>query len=373
MTYPLAVCVPVVGQPSETFIRRHVNDLLPGAVVVIARRPAPPHLANWHTDAPTLWLDDLADEWGGVQEQAAVAEFIEAHGVRSVLLEYLDIWLPFLSTLTQAGTQCIAHAHGYDVSMRLRDEHWRSAYRAYDDIDGVITMSNHSRERLVDIGLTGDRVHVVPYGVDVGPLAAGVADEQTTNVLVAGRLVAKKNPLATLEACARAASAGAAIRVTVIGDGPLLGEMGTMAESMPVPVEIRGARPHRDVLAAMRTADVFCQHSVVDPATGDEEGLPVAILEAMAHGLPVVSTRHAGIPEAVLDAVNGFLVEEGDVDGMAERLCALAADPALRQQFGAAGRERVRSRFSWAGERDELLRLLRVGEHVAYAGKGALR
>ena len=62
----------------------------------------------------------------------------------------------------------------------------------------------------------------------------------------------------------------------------------------------------------MEAADVLIQHSVVDPATGDEEGLPVAILEGMGCGLPVVATRHAGIPESVVEGETGMLVDEGD-------------------------------------------------------------
>jgi len=360
MTHPLAVCVPVVGSPSETFIRRHVDDLLPNGTVVIARRAAAPDPANWRSDAPTLWLDDLCDDWGGVREQTAVAEFLAAHGVGAVLLEYLDIWLPFLPTFVESRVRCLAHAHGYDVSMRLRDEYWRAAYRAYDSIDGVVTMSNLSRDRLVALGLNGERVHVVPYGVESQPCRTDVAVHGQLHVLLAGRLVAKKNPLATLEACARAARDGADISVTVIGAGPLMDAVAAKAAELPIPVVIRGAAPHSGVLAAMRDADVFCQHSVVDPATGDEEGVPVAILEAMAHGLPVVSTRHAGIPEAVLNGVTGLLVDEGDVAGMAEHLCVLSADVELRHRLGAAARERIQAEFSWARERDALRQLLRV-------------
>ena len=73
MTGCLAVCVPVVGLPSETFIRRHVEELLPGRTVVIARRAAPPEEAAWAADVPVLWLDSLLDDWGGTNEQAASA------------------------------------------------------------------------------------------------------------------------------------------------------------------------------------------------------------------------------------------------------------------------------------------------------------
>ena len=359
MTYPLAVCVPVVGEPSETFIRRHVELLQPGGTVVIARRSAPASSAGWTVDVPTLYLDPLLDEWGGAAERAAVASFLADHGVRSVLMEYLDIWLPFLSVMRSSGVRTVAHAHGYDVSMRLREDYWRSAYLAYRDIDAVVTMSRHSRRRLVEVGLPPDLVQVIHSGVDV-PSLSSRQPARPAHVMVVGRLVAKKNPIATIEACARAVRMGADLRVTVIGDGPLMDDVRAASARAPMALALTGAQPHGFVLAALTSADIFCQHSVVDPQTGDEEGVPVAILEAMAHAVPVVTTRHAGIPEAVVDGVTGYLVDEGNVNAMAERIAALATEPDLRRRLGSAGRARVQAGFSWPAEREALVDTLHL-------------
>lgn len=354
----LAVFVPVLGTRSETFIQRHVEGLQPGRTVVVARRRASTESVGWTTDAPTLLLDPLRDEWGGAGEQEAVSEFLRVHGASAALLEFLDIWLPFKPTLQDLGVRIVAHAHGYDVSQRLRDDYWRAAYlSAYRDVDAVVTMSHLTKSRLVDIGLEPDRVAVVPYGVD--PVASITRSVRSpAHVLVVGRLVRKKNPLAAVAACDLAVRRGADLRVTVLGDGSLMTELEAAAAGASVDVAVLGARPHPDVLTLMRSADIFCQHSVVDPETGDEEGVPVAILEAMAHGLPVVSTRHAGIPEAVVEGVTGLLVDEGDVAAMAGHLCALSADPTLRERLGVAGRERINSRFTWAQERRRLMDLL---------------
>jgi glycosyltransferase involved in cell wall biosynthesis len=96
----------------------------------------------------------------------------------------------------------------------------------------------------------------------------------------------------------------------------------------------------------------------VDPVSGDSEGLPVSIIEAMAHGLPVVSTRHAGIPEAVVHGETGLLVEEGDLSAMAEAILRLAHDAALRDKMGLAAHERARAHFTWQLERDRLREVL---------------
>ena len=145
-----------------------------------------------------------------------------------------------------------------------------------------------------------------------------------------------------------------------IGEGPLTASAEHFIQVFDLDpyVTLHGGRPHDYVLDLMKGADIFVQHSVTDPVTGDEEGLPVAILEAMAHGLPVISTHHAGIPEAVIDGVTGYLVPEGDTKAMAARLCELARNPVLRRKMGEAGWRRVKEQFSWERERSKLLSVM---------------
>ena len=177
-------------------------------------------------------------------------------------------------------------------------------------------------------------------------------------MLAVGRCVAKKAPLTTLEAFRRAAPRPSrACGWRTSATGRCMDEL-RAARRRPAGRPARSAAARAGAGAVIAAADVFCQHSVRDPETGDEEGLPIAILEAMAHGLPVVATRHAGIPDAVVDGETGFLVDERDVSAMAERLERLARDPALRRAMGAAGRRRAESRFSWAAERAGLAPML---------------
>ena len=108
----------------------------------------------------------------------------------------------------------------------------------------------------------------------------------------------------------------------------------------------------------MRRARCFVQHSIEAPS-GDSEGTPVAIIEASATGLPIVSTRHAGIPDVVDEGVTGFLADEGDVATMAGQLERLLADPGLAGDLGAAARRRIQTHFAMD---DRLARLWRIIE-----------
>ena len=95
----------------------------------------------------------------------------------------------------------------------------------------------------------------------------------------------------------------------------------------------------------MRGARAFLQHSLVAP-DGDSEGSPVAVMEAQLSGLPVVATRHAGIPEVVLDCRTGLLVDEGDVEAMAEAMQQMVVHPFQAARLGAAGRKRIEAAFT---------------------------
>ena len=125
----------------------------------------------------------------------------------------------------------------------------------------------------------------------------------------------------------------------LVGDGLLRArcEAAVAEHGLGGRVTLHGYRGHAEVAALMARAAMFVQHSVTDP-DGRIEGFPVAIAEAMFTALPVVSTRHSGIPEHVRDGATGFLVEEGDVAGMAAAMARLLADPGVAAGMGRAGR-----------------------------------
>jgi len=274
--------------------------------------------------------------------------------------EYLHWFFPWLCLVRELRVPVFVHAHGCDVSEWLATPEGRAACLSYNDADGIITMSRFSRDRLVALGIDAAKVHVIPYGVDVPDRPLLRAERGIIRCVAVGRLVPKKAPLSTLHAFLRASQVHPSLRLDYVGTGELSAAMEQRVRTLGLDgrVTLHGAQPHEVVLRLLQGADIFLQHSVTDRQSGDEEGLPVAILEAMAQGLPVVSTRHAGIPEAVLDGVTGYLVEEGDSLGMAERIVALAGDPDVRARMGEAGWRRVREHFSWEKERAALLTTL---------------
>ena len=274
--------------------------------------------------------------------------------------EYLDLCFPWLQVAQESGIQFFGHAHGYDVSHKLQDPKWRKKYVGYNQTGGIITMSQASQDRLLEIGLSPEKVHVIPYGVDMPLTPFKKAEQETVRCLAVGRMVDKKAPLKTLAAFRQATELCPQLQLDYIGEGKLLPTVQEFVKNsnLEKQVFLHGGQPNTVVKQLLKEADIFVQHSITVPENGNQEGLPVAILEAMAHSLPVVSTHHAGIPEAVLEGSTGYLVDEGNIEAMAIRLVKLARDPSLRQRMGIAGWHRAKEHFSWEKEQTELLKTL---------------
>lgn len=375
MNHRLAVFAPKIGVLSETFIQRHIQDLLPGGTVAVTGTVDGPSSGHWDVDCPVFVLDRAGNN--GLKQQMVqaitrklhlrpadrlvnVKRFLQDHHVQVLMGEYLDSSLPWINLADELGIRFFAHGHGYDVSMRLRQPKWRAEYLRYNQATGVIVVSKASRLRLLELGLMPEKVHVVPCGIDVPAEPLTKEAQKTIRFVAVGRMVAKKAPILTLDAFRRAARVCPNIRLDYVGTGNLLAaaHQFILAFNLYDRITLHRGQPSEVVYKLMRDADVFLQHSMTDPETGDEEGLPVSILEAMANSLPIVSTLHAGIPEAVLDGCTGYLVKEGDSVGMAERLISLTRDPDLRRCMGEAGWHRAKEHFSWEKERSELLRIL---------------
>lgn len=377
----IAILVNHVGAPSEVFIRRHVEYFGEDGRLIVKRRASPSERA-WGDDLSVDVLPrgtrlgkrlaqlrslvvngDRRTLAGATRNQRkALAANLRHAPPDAVLVEYLSPWLAYLRELTRMPTRIFGHAHGYDVSRLLRDRRWARAYLEWNRSEGVIVPSCHIRERLVKLGIDPGKLYVVPYGVEVPAQLPAVARKPSEpfRFVAVGRMVAKKAPLLTLQTFHSVWESRRDVHLDMVGDGPLreMAEAYVRDHDLSECVTLWGAQPHRMVRRIMRGGQAFVQHSRVDPETGDEEGLPVGILEAMAHGLPVVATHHAGIPESVMDGETGYLVAEGDISGMREAMEALAVDPDLARTLGVQAWEWVAERFSVERQRASLRRLL---------------
>lgn len=371
MACDLVVITPRVGTRSETFIRRHIQELLPGKTAVITGIMEPENNRDWEVKGPCLVLEKICGADGNLTSSiiiAAVRDFLLDQTPKAVLCEFLDVSTNFIGVVRDLGIPFYVHGHGYDVSRNLRSRLWQKRYRNLNSANAIFVVSNFAKRALAEFGVDPLLIHVKPCGVDISPAHRRVSDG-VVRCLTIGRMVAKKNPVLTLDLFRRASEVLDFLHLDYVGGGPLFesAHQFLTAFGLESRVTLHGSLPHDQAMTLAGQADVFIQHSVVDPVSGDMEGLPVAILEAMAHGLPILATRHAGIPEAVEHGRNGFITDEGDTRTGAEYLLKLAGDPDLRSRLGEAGRHLCRQSFSWFAEQQALLNVMALSYRAEHS------
>lgn len=216
--------------------------------------------------------------------------------------------------------------------------------------DRIVTISQHNREFIANLcpNIEVDDVALIHLGLDLDKFRPNghKPNNQTCQLLSVGSLIEKKGHRHLIEACAILAQRGLDFHCTIIGEGPqrpLLEEL-IADHSLEPYVTLKGALEMDQVLRLYQQSDIFALACVVTP-TGDRDGMPTVLLEAMAMEIPVVSTPVTGIPEIVKDGENGFLVLERDVVALADALQTLMEDENLRIRMGRRARQRIVEEF----------------------------
>ncbi len=208
-----------------------------------------------------------------------------------------------------------------------------------------ITVSQFLKDKLIKQGFPAQQIVHHYQGVDVDQFCPNVNIPREPIMLFVGRLTEKKGCGNLIEAMTHLQSDFPAIKLVCIGDGPLRPQLETLAASKLRHYQFLGLQPTETVAAWMNRARVLAAPSATT-SQGDTEGLPNVVLEAQAMGLPVLSTTHAGIPEAVIHGQTGFLVPEHDVDQLVVRARQLLSDPGLWQALSHNGRAHVEAHFN---------------------------
>lgn len=276
----------------------------------------------------------------------ALAGFFRAKNVDVILAEFGPNGADVAPHAKRLGLPLIVHFHGHDAHRLSVVNPYRDRYRTMFDIAfRIISVSKFMTRTLIELGASPEKIVDNPYGprdsfFDIEPVYG-------RNVLSLGRFTDIKANYLTLAAFRLVLDKHPDAHLVMAGDGELLETCKTLAAEWNIDksVSFPGSVLHKDAPALYASASMFVQHSVT-PSYGDAEGTPVTILEAQAAGLPVVSTRHAGITEAVVDGETGYLVDERDVEGMADRMISLLDDPSRMQVMGAAARQHIRNNYS---------------------------
>ncbi len=248
---------------------------------------------------------------------------------------------------------------GADIS-RFVQRHGERVYdRVFRRADYVFTNCAHFERRLHQLGCDSSRLQVLYSGIDCARFPFRPRSRSGTRpvrLITVGRLVEKKGIEYALHAIAQLVANGHAVEYNVIGEGPLRPKLEALVATLGLThlVSLPGAMNQRDIVRLLDRADVFLGPSV-RAADGDEDAPINVIKEALAMGLPVVATRHGGIPELVQDGVSGYLVPERNAAALAQRLAHLIEHADEWPRLAAAGRDYIESHFNLHRLNDRLV------------------
>jgi colanic acid/amylovoran biosynthesis glycosyltransferase len=250
--------------------------------------------------------------------------------------------------------------HGYDATrgtgIRNGLPAWRYGRRRpllVEQAATLLAVSEHIRESLLQLGVPASRIRVHRIGVDLAQFSPTPLGEREPIVLGVGRFVEKKGFEVLIEAMAAVQRDAPETELVLIGSGKLEGELRARASRSLGAHRIFGPCPPSEVRTWMRRARLLAAPSVTD-RTGNTEGLPITVVEALASGLPVVASHHAGIPEAVTDGESGFLVAERDAEALAGRILDLIRDDGGWEAMSAASRRIAEREFDLATQTEKL-------------------
>lgn len=279
-----------------------------------------------------------------------VYDFVIAHfgpaGVRAMYLQKAGL----------LGGPIATVFHGFDMSNHDVVKKCLNNYKSlFENTRRLLPISEVWKKRLIEWGAPPEKITTLRMGVDVDELKILNQDRppaEPLRVLSVARLTEKKGLIYAIEGVKQA---NTSIHYEIIGSGPLESLLVEAASYAPAGKKIvfLGSRNQQEVFEALSRADVFLLPSIT-AETGDMEGIPVSLMEAMAMGVVVVATRHSGNPELVENEVSGYLVEERDVGAIAATLDRVSSE---REQIGAirrAARKKIEDEFD-NKKLDELL------------------
>lgn len=345
----------VFASPTVRNRRQLVSSVLRGAfsnhanlrrvLRMVGRKPEILFYPSWQLIADVLWRGQRYDQ----------CDVLCCHhgpqGLRALRLRDAGV----------ARGPIVTFFHGYDISGYL-EKHGTDVYNTlFEKGEVFLTISERWKRRLLEIGCPKEKIRVHRMGVDLRKFEYNdrrISLNDKINIVTVGRLTEKKGIKYAIRAISEIKKKGYDVTYRVIGSGEEQAALRQLVDRLDIneSVTLVGRLRQQEVVNVLRDSDLFILPSVT-AKDGDQEGVPVALMEAMAMGLPVISTWHSGIPELVQHEENGMLVQERESHELAVAIARVIDDSELYEKIARNGRTTVENRFSVQSLNRELKQL----------------
>ena len=287
-----------------------------------------------------------------------LARSFKKNKIEIVLAQYGPTGESICKVCKELKIPLVVHFHGYDSTVSSVIEANNKYNNIFTYARKIIAVSQKMKADLVQIGCPPEKIECHPCAPNNNFFSI-IPDLKGYHFVGIGRFTNKKAPYYTILAFSKILDKYPDARLTIGGDGELFDTCINLVRYLGIEhaVTLPGVLNPEQFAALLSRSIAFVQHSVVT-GSGDSEGAPVAILEASAAGVPVISTRHAGIPEIVLDGVTGLLVNEHDVDGMATAMLTILDSTELRKYMSENGRNFIAQRYTMKSYIDKVASVL---------------
>lgn len=346
----IAIVSPSQNAYSETFIQEQKNGMQ-GEVFYYYGGNLPTHLEHHGKlmSRAILLVNKMQRKLGLTHFNAGETAFIHSlkqHKIQVVLAQYGTTANQIVQLCKYLNIPLVTHFHGYDASIKTVIENCKNYQEVFVYSTQIIAVSISMKERLIKLGCPKHKVVYNPYGPNASFLNVKPKFTEPTFIAL-GRFVNKKAPYYTILAFSRVLKQYPNAQLIIGGKGELYEVCYNLIRHLKIEdrVSLPGILSKEQFLDYLATSLAFVQHSVT-AISGDQEGTPVAVLEASAAGLPVIATLHAGIPDVIQEGETGFLVAEHDVEGMANKMMLLLEDKELAMQLGRNGKKRIKNNFT---------------------------
>ena len=321
----------------EIIPKRRTNLLVHGWLKFVERRPPIVYRGEYQT------LDSL----------------LERHGADLMHIYFGHTGVHLLPFIEQWDKPCVVSFHGADVAQKPEIKDYPAKLRRlFKAVPLVFARSQSLVDRLVHLGCPPEKLRINRTGIPLNEFP--FIDRQPRRdgkwrVVQACRLIPKKGVATSLRAFAIFKKDNPGAEFFIAGKGPLQSELEMLAGGLGIlrDVHFVGFLPQPKLLELYASSHLFLHPSEISP-NQDQEGVPNSVLEAMATGLPVVATRHGGIPEAVDHGRTGFLVAEEDHVGLANAMQLITSSPASLEKMGERAHAAVVERFAQDAQIDLL-------------------